>query len=57
MMRPSLEINWIVIQKNFSVLNSDGYTQKNFIVCEILVYYIIHNNVLAIPIFNLKNRV
>ena len=48
MMRPSLEINWIVIQKFDSVLNSYGYTQKNFIVCEILVYYIIHNNVLAI---------
>ena len=38
MMRPSLEINWIVIQKFDSVLNSYGYTQKNFIVCEILVY-------------------
>ena len=39
MMRPSLEINWIVIQKFDSVLNSHGYTQNFFIVCEILVYY------------------
>ena len=51
MMRPSLEINWIVILKFDSVLNSYGYTQKKFIVCEILVYYIIHNNVLAITQF------
>ena len=34
----SLEINWIIIKKFDSVLNSYGYTQKNFIVCEILVY-------------------
>ena len=31
MMRPCLEINWIVVQKIFSVLNSDGYTQKKIL--------------------------
>ena len=40
----SLEINWIIIQKFYSVLNNSyGYTQIFLIVCEILVYEIILN--------------